>query len=102
MRNIPISQVPSQSFTVRVGQSQYELRLKDIGNVMCCDIWRDRVAIVRGVRVLAGEPLIPYRYLQSVNFLLLTLAGALPDWREFGKSQSLLLFEAEDLAEVSY
>lgn len=93
---VPLEPVPNQLFTARLGDRRFEIALRDTGSVMAADVAVNGVTILSGHRVVAGTPLIPYQYLEAGNFLLLTADGDLPDWREFGGSQSLVYLEASD------
>lgn len=100
MQNIPIAAEPNQEFTVRLDDTRYAIRLKETNGVMVADVTIDDVVTITGTRVLAGEFLIPYLYMvgEGGNFLLLTNGDELPDWREFGASQSLVYMSAAELA----
>lgn len=90
MRNIPLAAIANQELSVRLDDERLVLRLKEARGVMVADLDRDGVRIISGVRVLAGEPIIPYRYLESGNFLLTTVNDELPDWRKFASTQRLV------------
>lgn len=96
MRNIPIAAEPNQEFTVRLDDTRYTIRLKEANGVMVADFVLDDVVTLSATRVLAGELLIPYLYMARGNFVLLTVGDALPDWREFGASQSLVYMSPEE------
>lgn len=98
MRTIPITAVPNQSLSVQLDNLRYVLRIKEASGVMVADVERDSVTIITGTRVLAGELIIPYHYLEVGNFIILTVNDELPDWRSFGVSQTLIYLEAADLA----
>lgn len=98
MRNIPITQDPNQDLTVRLDDTRYGLRLKAVNGVMVVDVSIDGVTVLTGSRVLAGEPLIPYEYLQEGNFILLTINDELPDYTQFGVTQSLVYLSPAELA----
>lgn len=97
MRNIPIIATPNQSLSIRVDDTRLVLRLKEARGVMVADLERDGETVILGTRVLAGEPIIPYRYLEDGNFLLLTIDDALPDWTVFGASQTLVYMTAAEV-----
>lgn len=90
MRTIPLAAIANQELSVRLDDQRLVLRLKEAQGVMVADLDRDGVRVISGVRVLAGEPIIPYRYLESGNFMLLTLNDELPDWRSFTTTQNLI------------
>lgn len=68
---------------------------------MVADVSRNGLEILKGSRILAGEALIPYRYLQTGNFVTLTQNDALPNWREFGISQILVYLSEIEVAAIS-
>lgn len=89
-REIPLSAVPNQSLTVTLDDERLVLTLKEANGVMVADLERNGTVLLSGTRVLAGEPIIPYGYLESGNFIMLTLNDELPDWRQFQTTQSLI------------
>lgn len=98
MRKIPLAAVPGQRISVTLENRRYSLSIKEARGVVVCDIRVDDEELVAGSRVLAGEMLIPYRYLgDGGNFILQTIGDELPDWRNFGASQDLYFLTAEDL-----
>lgn len=100
MRTINLSTVPSQSLSVRLDDIRFVLRFKEAAGIMAVDITADEEVLLTGCRVLAGEPLIPYRRLEAGNFVLLTLDGALPDWRQFGNTQTLVYLSAAEIEAI--
>ena len=98
MRNIPLTQDPNQDLTVRLDNTRYGLRLKSTNGVMVVDVSIDGVTVLTGSRVLAGEPLIPYEYIATGNFILLTVNDELPDYTQFGVTQSLVYMSPEEIA----
>lgn len=97
MRTIPLAAIANQELSVRLDNERLVLRLKEATGVMVADLDRDGVRVLSGVRVLAGEPIIPYRYLESGNFMLLTINEELPDWRLFEVTQSLVYLTAAEV-----
>lgn len=98
MRIIPLSAIPNQEFSVRLDDTRLVLRLKEARGVMVADVQRDDLVLVSATRVLAGELIIPYAYLQQGNFLILTVDDELPDWRQFGVTQTLVYLTEEEMA----
>lgn len=107
MLDIPLAAVPNQTFSVRLDDSFYDIAIHlceglfPATAIMAVDIVRDGVAIVTGQRVVAGLPVIPYRYLEKGNFLFLTEDDELPYWEEFGITQFLIYASPAEL-EVLY
>lgn len=98
MRIIPIAAVANQELSVRLDDQRLVLRLKEARGVMVADLDRDDVRVISATRVLAGEPIIPYHYLESGNFLLMTINDELPDWRNFETTQTLVYLTAAEVA----
>lgn len=97
MRTIPLSATPNQVFSVRLDDQRLVVRIKEADGVMVADVDRNEVRLLSAVRVLAGEPIIPYRYLENGNFIVLTLDEELPDWRKFGATQTLVYLTAAEV-----
>ena len=98
MQIIPLFPEANQEFTVHLDGTRYVLRFKAANGVMVADVIIDDVLVLSGSRILAGEPLIPYEYLQVGNFTVLTTNDELPDWREFGATQTLIYASPAELA----
>lgn len=98
MRNIPLATIANQTLSIRLDDQRLVLRLKEASGVMVADLDRDGVRVLSAVRVLAGEPITPYAYLESGNFMLLTLNDELPDWRKFNLSQNLVYLSPGEVA----
>jgi len=100
MKTIGISQIPNQSLSVQIDSLRYDIRLKETNGVMSIDLARDNINIVIGARLVAGQPIIPYRYKEDGNFFLSTLGDDLPDYTKFGVSQFLYYFTATELLTI--
>lgn len=100
MRTIPLSAIPNQSFSVRLDNERMVLRIKEANGVMVADVERDGVVLLSGTRVLAGEPIIPYHYIESGNYMVLTVNEELPNWREFGATQTLVYLSAAEVLAI--
>ncbi|UVE47615.1 hypothetical protein KS461_10110 [Pseudomonas chlororaphis] len=65
---------------------------------MLADIYLNDAPLLMGQRLVAGTPLIPYRFLQgSGNFWFLTENDELPWWERFGVDQLLTYASAGEL-----
>ena len=102
MIDIALDPLPNQSVSVRLADSLYTLTIKACRGVMAIDVQRDQEYVVRGLRLVAGTPVLPYDYLEDGgNFVLLTENGEYPDYALFGISQSLLFLTTEEIAELT-
>lgn len=100
MRQISLAAIPNQSFSVTLDGRRYDLAFKDADGVMVANVARDDVVIATGQRLVAGQPVLPYRWQESGNFVLLTEGDELPDWTLFGSTQFLYFLSADELAEA--
>jgi hypothetical protein len=100
MKVIPLKALANQSITIRLDNKRYDMTFKDTNGVMSCTIVRDNEVILSGARIVAGTPLIPYKYLESGNFIFLTNNEELPDYTKFETTQSLIYASMEELAAI--
>lgn len=100
MRTIPIQQTANQSLTVTLDGNRWSLTIKAANEMMCVDIDLNDTPILRGQRVVAGMPVIPYRRIapNQGNFMFVTERDENPWWERFIVDQSLHYVTAEDLA----
>lgn len=99
---VPIETIPNQSLSIQLDEVRYDFRFRDIGIMMSVDVSIDDEIILEGQRVVGGFPLIPYKYLEGDggNFIFLTELGDIVYWNQFGITQSLLYFSAEELGTI--
>lgn len=100
MKRIPLIAAPNQRLTVTIDRVRYGLALKMARGVLTCSVSVNGADILTGGRVLAGELIIPYRYLETGNFLLRTPDGELPDWRQLGTTHRLYFLTAVELGAI--
>lgn len=102
MQQITINPIPNQTLSVQLDEELYTLTFKEgIEGIMSVDITRDDVVIVSGARIVAGFPLIPYRYLTTGNFLIITANQEIPFYTNFGVDQFLIYASPQEIAEFS-
>ncbi|WMD23297.1 hypothetical protein RAS12_13280 [Achromobacter seleniivolatilans] len=98
MRDISLLPVPNQEFSFTINGVLWELAIKVARGTMLADVKRDGQDLVRGQRIVAEHPILPYRYLSHAgNFAILTRDYELPWWEEFGRSQSLVYLDPEEV-----
>ena len=96
-QQIDIRPVPNQSFSATLDETRYQITLKEADGVMSVDITRDGATIAQGARIAAGTPLIPYRYQERGNFILITEGGCIPFYNQFGLTQFLIYASPAEL-----
>lgn len=97
MIDINLTAIPNQSLTIKLEDSLYTITVKETRGVMSLDLLRDNEAVLLGSRMLPNSPLIPYRYLESGNFVMLCDGEEYPDYRLFGDTQSLVYVTVAEL-----
>jgi hypothetical protein len=98
MRIVPLEAVASQQVTITPDGNRWTLRIKQARGCMFADITLNDELLLRGQRIVAGTPLLPYRYLQGFgNFLLLTNDDLLPDWPLFSVDRVLVYASRAEL-----
>lgn len=100
MRVIPLTATPNQAFTLTIDSVRWSLTVKETRGVMAVSVSRNDELILSNTRALAGEAIIPYRYLQTGNFVFITVGGAFPHWSEFGLSQILVYLSSEEMGVI--
>lgn len=97
MMEIALLPVANQGFTVNLDSGLYDLTLRECAGMMCADIALNGATVITGTRIVAGEPIINFPYLEAGgNFVLYTQNGDLPYYDQFGVTQTLFyLTDAE-------
>lgn len=98
MQELPLLAVPNQSFDVDLEGRQWSVTIREANGVMVADVVRDAATIIQGTRLLPGEPVIPYAYLQAGNLVFQTQDDALPYWDQFGVTQALFYLTDAEMA----
>lgn len=98
MIDIALAAVANQTLAVQLDGRQYTVTMHEANGVMSATITRDGATLVSNVRITAGTPLLPYRYQESGNFLLIVDGEALPYWDQFGVTQFLVYLTTAELA----
>ncbi len=99
-QGVPISAIPSQAFSITLGNNDYNFSIRATGGVMSVSVSLDGTLVVENLRAVACQPLIPSQYLEDGdgNFMFLTANNQLPNYEQFNLTQSLLYFSAAELA----
>lgn len=102
MQTIDLAAVQNQTFSTTLDSDFYNIAVYFAAGIMACDITRNNVVIETGMRISAGEFLIPFFCYEgtSGNFMLLTQNDALPDYNQFGTTQTLIYMSADEIATI--
>jgi len=94
---IPLEQLPNQLLTLTLDNNFYDVTLNACNDIMSCSITRNNVVLQKGIRVVSGYPLLPYRYQEDGNFIFLTRDGDYPDYLQFGVTQYLVYYSQAEI-----
>lgn len=100
MLQIPIAAIPNQTFSIQLDQLEYDIGLFVAEGIMAVDLVRADQVILTGQRVTPGSLVIPYKYLESGNFLISTLNDDYPDYTQFGLTQFLFYLSQSELEAI--
>lgn len=99
MQDLNLQRIPNQEFSVDLNGLKVDIAIRAAINTMVADITVDNVVQLRGVRLVAGAPVIPYAYLSTWgNLVLYTGGDDLPWWEQFAVTQALYYLTPDELA----
>ena len=97
MKLIQLNAIPNQSITINVGDVIYTISIKYASGIMCASISKDGNSIISGHRIVSGGLLLPYKYMESGNFVMITQNYEYPSYEKFGVSQFLFYVSQAEL-----
>jgi hypothetical protein len=100
MIEITLIAIPNQSFSIQLDNSVYNFKIRFLINFMAVDLVRDNITILNGIRIVPGFPIIPFRYLEQGNFILLTANHEYPLYTQFGINQFLFYVSQDELEAI--
>lgn len=100
MQNILIKNIPNQSLTVVLDNNQWVITIKETNGCMSVSLSKNGVAIISNMRVVANTKIIPSKYEEDGNFVFLSSTQNLPDYTQFGITQTLVYASAAELVEI--
>lgn len=102
MINVPVTNIPNQSLSINLDNIQFDIRIhaSQDGQLLFFDISANNEIIVNGQRALPDYPLIPYRYLEQGNFVMITDNDEYPRYDQLGMTQYLIYASASELATI--
>lgn len=99
-QTIPIQALPNQELTVVLDGNTWDVTIRATNGVMSITLVLNGVIDIENLRVVAGMRVIPSEYEEAGNFVFITQNFALPEYPQFGVSQSLIHFSAAELAVI--
>lgn len=96
-KQIPLKAIPNQDMSIIFGDDSWDIAVRLASGVMSVSLSLNGVAVVENIRAVAGSFIIPAKYQEAGNFIFITSASQLPDYRLFGITQSLVYASADEL-----
>lgn len=100
MNSIGLQAVPNQSLTVVLNNVPHRITLHEANGIMVATVQRSGITIISGVRVTAGTFILPYRYQENGNLIIVNSGDELVYYTMFGTTQFLYYFSPDDLAQL--
>lgn len=100
MQNIDIQNIPNQEFNVVLDDNQWDITIKTVNDNIAVTLVLNGVLVIENLRAVAYQRIIPSQYKESGNFSFITLNQEIVDYRNFGITQNLIYFSANELAEA--
>lgn len=98
MQNIRLDAIPNQSFNFNIDDSVYKITVKECGGVMGVTVLKNETVLVENTKALPRVFLLPYKYLDSANFVFITAEDELPYYTEFNNTVFLLYLNPSEIA----
>lgn len=96
--SITLQAIPNQKIIITLDSRRYEIEIKSADGFMTYGIVRDGVTILEnGFRVIGKQPLLPYRYMESGNFVFDIPDTEDPDYKSFEITQFLFYLSQEEI-----
>lgn len=110
MQIIPLQAVPSQTFSfIDPSSNQWDIAVRFVGQAITTGEVTTNVGqiafsftfngniLIQGITAVAGARIIPYTYLENGNFALITQSQQIPDYTQFGITQTLVYLSESDI-----
>lgn len=101
MQQLNLQAVPSQTLTyLDTAANQWEIGVKLTELSVAFSFTLNGELLLENITGAAGFRLIPYNYLSTSNFVLVTQNQQIIDYTQFGTSQFLIALSAEEVASL--
>lgn len=98
MESIALRPTPNQAIPVTLDGFRHLITIKSADGFMTCGIERDGAVLLEsGTRIVEGEPLLPYKYMEQGNFIITNQNDEPIDYKKFEASQFLLYVTQDEL-----
>jgi hypothetical protein len=98
MQQVPLAALPNQAFTLLLDDATWDVAIKTTNGVISVSLARDGVAVADNARAVSGSFILQAEYQESGDFFFVAQGFELPDYAQFGVSQSLVYIGPDELA----
>lgn len=95
---IPLQQIPNQSFSILLDGNQWNMILKTVQDTTVVSMTLNGTDILDSARAAAGGFIIPSLYQEAGNFFFVTQNFELPYYTQFTVTQAFVYISAVELA----
>lgn len=97
MQLITIQALPNQKFSIPLDSNEWGISIKDANGAICFSLTLNGSIVIENIRAVAGMRIIPAQYEEAGNFALITQDQEIPDYTQFGITQSLVYISQDEL-----
>lgn len=97
MEVLEIQAIPNQEFSVVLEEVRYAISIRSTNGTVSVTIIRNGESVVDNARAVSGMRIIPSKYQESGNFVIVTKDFEIPDYTQFGISQSLIYITQSEI-----
>lgn len=98
MMRIPIQNIPNQQLLVVLDNNQWNIEIRAVNGNIAVSLSVNDVLVVSNARAVAGGFIIQTQYQEQGNFAILCQNFLVPDYTQFGVTQFLEYFSADELS----
>lgn len=100
MQVLPLQALPNQSFSVLLDNNQWDIEIRDTNGTTSITLTKNGVIVVENARAVAGVRIIPCEYQEDGNFAIISVDQSVPNYAQFGVTQSLIYISEAELNSV--
>ena len=97
MLRLSLQATPNQEFSTQLDGFAYIIRIKTFGEITTVSVTIDGVLFISGMRIVAGQPLLPYLDGGGGNFFFTTETQELPFYTQFDVTHFLYYLSPTEL-----
>jgi len=95
---VPLQAIPNQQLLTVLDDNQWDISVRITNGTISVSLALNGVFIIENQRAVAGSLIIPAKYLENGNFAIVTQNQEIPDYTQFGVTQSLIYLSPTELA----